>query len=495
MRAFLLSIPLAVALVSTPVRAQIQAHDAASLLALHHAYVGWHFGDGTFGTMREEGTITDTSRGRNDVDGSITVLRWGALYREDTVDRKTLTSGSDGFTGRVFWRSNRNGFTHPITGDAAKLEVSRSFVFNEATDELAGVLENPQSVNGVQCQVVRVTPAEGFPIDLYIDPATGAYKRYTIDPGGNYEDPVDVLSYAEVSGKRVLGSYRPVGGDHVITFTTLTPNVTLSPSDLHPPAQTASWDFTNPKPFKVTITHFRVLIDATVNGVQGRFLLDTGADGVYLDRGFAGRAHVQDLHGDTSASTIYDVVRIKTGLADTIAIGGNTLSHVVVNEISFTDYDYRGLDGQGYDGLLGYDVFANALVRLSFGDSTMTISDPDSTDLAGERGLTLGVDLSDEVPAIAMTLNDAIPVVALLDTGNPEAVFYGPELRREYHIPDVGCLQLRSLAFGPVRYVSQMACEAALDGHHVLVGFDFLKHFNLIFDYPRGEMVLEPLSQ
>lgn len=493
------AIRLLVVALLAPLAASAQSQDAASLLALHHQYVGWQFGDGTFTSMRMSGTTTYSPPGDPQVATTFTDLRLGALYRKTTTDSGTGVMRAEGFTGRLFWGSSEDGFPYPVIGQAERYAISKQLVLNESVMGLPSTMQSPQTVNGVQCSVVRVTAGSAFPIDLYINPSTGAYERVVIDPAGGYETQYDNITYKEVlPGKRVISGYKANDGRFAQTWTSITPNVPVTVDELHPPSQTVTWAFANPRPFPITITHYRVLVDATVNGVSGRFILDTGADSIYLDRGFAARAHIRLMHGEGAVYGVTGSRRVETGMAESVVIGGNTLSNVVVHNMSFTDYDYRGLDWESYDGLIGYPIFGGAVVTLRFSNSTMTIADPTTADLSSVPGMPVSIDLSDGVPTISSTLDDDFDVDAMLDTGNPGIFLISPELVSKDHFPQPmgGCLQLRKLALGTITYVAQGACEdGLLLDRQVLAGFDLLKHFDLVFDYPRGQMILEPLPE
>ncbi len=490
-----------------------QPNDAASLLALHRRYVGWQYGDGTFNSIREAGTLTkrDDRTGAVTTIGPVTMLRLGPLYRSDTPDVETGSPISSGFTGHLFWASDVNGFTRPIYGDGQKARISLQYVWNEGFDALPSTLEPAKTIDGVSYPVVRVTPSGGFSIDLCIDSTTGALKGFTIDPDGTYEETFDVLAYAQaVPGKRVVSSYKVDGNPFAVTYSHFEPNVTVTGDELHPPPQTASWDFANPKPFTIHITTDRVLVDATIDGTKGTFILDTGAAGVLLDAGFADRAHVEDLHKPTENFGIGGEVATQACLVRTLTVGGNTLSNLQVRTQNLEKYDYRGLDAKGYDGLIGYDLFANAIVKLSFSDGTMTISDPSTTDLSDEHGALLTVNLAEEIPAVPMLLDGEIEVSTLMDSGAPGLVLFSQDLVYKDHlrmlradaiIGGVGgyevteCGDIESMKLGPVTYEHEMGCEAGLlVGRQALVGFDFLKHFNIVFDYPHSQIILEPIQ-
>ena len=63
--------------------------------------------------------------------------------------------------------------------------------------------------------------------------------------------------------------------------------------------------------------------------MQGRFILDTGTAGIALTDDFANRANVKTVDKSSSFG-IGGVTKTLVRKADTIVIGGNTLSNVIV---------------------------------------------------------------------------------------------------------------------------------------------------------------------
>lgn len=464
---------------------------AQALLARHRAFVGWQYGDGTFASMRVRGTMTDS-------DGKSTArfvsLAKGLVYRVsfELLERGGV-SEQDGFTGNLFWHADLNGFTTPIYGDYAKFLASLTVLQQEGTTELPASFIEEKTIDGKLVDIVRVTLEHGDAIDLAVDPQTGAYVQATIDPGGAYETTYHILSYGDVMpGKKMIGSYRVNDGRSLTSITSFEPNVGIANDALHPPAPTASWTYGDGQPAPLTLTHHRILVDATVNGVKGRFILDTGATAIVLDEAFADRAKLPALEGQSEATTMYGRVRTHVRRTDTISFGSATLRNAMVYSEDFRAHDVFGLDRQDYAGLIGYDLFAGAIVKLDVYGSKITIMDP-STDLSDARGIALLVDLSQGVPAIPMTLNKTIAVNALLDTGNPGIIFYGPDLVKKRHLKIfAGCGNIESLSIGPITYGSQAACEWGFAANDMLLGFDFLKHFDYVFDYPHGRMYMTP---
>ena len=464
---------------------------ASALLAKHLAFVGWQYGDGSFASMRITGDVTNEKGERT---MSFVSLSRGLLVREtDTMLEHGNVTEDTGFTGSVFWSSDYNGFTTPIYGGYSKYLASWAVLGLEGTTELPATYRGETTIDGRPLAIVRVTLKNADAIDVYEDPATGAYVQAVVDPGGAYEKTLHIVAYAEVApGKKMISAYR-IGKDRALhTYRSFEPNAAVSDAELHPPAATASWTFGEPKPTPVALHRNRVVIEATVNGVKGRFLLDTGASAIVLDDQFAERAGATIVGGLGEASTFYGTVRTHTRHVSTIVVGGSTLHNLFVDSEDFRAHDYRGLDREGYDGLMGYDLFAGAVVKLNIYDSNLTVLDP-STDLSSAPGVAFRVDLSRRIPAIPMTVNASVPVETILDTGNPREAFLSYDLAHRYNLR-LGspiCGNIQRLEVGPITYSGQPVCLENF-GADMLVGFDFLKHFNYVFDYPHGRLFLAP---
>jgi hypothetical protein len=506
-RAFCVALAIAVLRLSAPDPAAATADTGVeTLLSKHRAFVGWQLGDAAFRTIRLTRTRTG---GDGQLTQRATEYRIGIVYRNSYVfPKRADTVEEAGFTGNVFWSTNENGFTTPLYGGLAKFRLSYALLMNEGTNGLKGTMRAPVTVDGEQLASVRLEVPHADPIDVDIDPDSGAYVRAVIDPDGDYETTVRILSYADVlPGKKMIHSFR-FGDDsrETYTYTKIEPNVPISDSDLHPPPPRASWTFSDPKPFPISVTPRRVIVDATVNGVKGRFILDTGASSIFINKGFADRAKVAKLNVRGSAVGLYGAQPSDMRRADTIAVGGNTLSNVIVDAPDFNSSDYRGLDRQNYDGLLGYDLFAGALVTVDFQSQTMMIADP-AVQQGDPAGLGVLTDTSGWIPTIPMTLNRSIDVNAMLDTGDPSEVVFGPDILYKYHLRmarnigtraglgSVECGNIDTLQIGPITYFGEMACKldsGFVAGRNILVGLDFLRHFTVVFDYPRGRLFLQP---
>jgi predicted aspartyl protease len=509
--------------IALPVSA-IADDTAAALLAKHTAYVGWQFGDGTFKTMR---FVTHGTSSSGALVSAESTVETGPIYRTQARVSGGLSYDA-GYTGQVFWESDENGFTRPDYSDHRKFEISQYALFNEGTAQLTGTMQSQATIDGTAYSVVRVQPANGDAIDLYVDPQTGAYRRAVIDPTGSYETTYEIKNYADgLPGKRYISEYRVGETDYKVTR--FEPNGTVDPSDFHPPAQQASWDFSNSAPFHVDVKPHAIFINATVNGVPGRFILDTGAFDIVLTNAFADRAHLSTLTTGETSGFGSDTLKTRYRRVDKFVIGGNTLSNVIVATGALDILE----DDERVDGLIGFPLMAGAIVRLSTADRTMTISDPATANIDRSAGIPIQVDLSDQQPIVPMVIDGRVTVNAVLDSGDGGTVAMAPQLVSKRHIPmlasnnaylsrddpDSGtavesyiqshievtgvggtelesCSTVSSIALGPINYQGTYACTSpSIAGDNIIVGYDFLKNFDMLFDYHDGILILKPHAQ
>jgi predicted aspartyl protease len=489
----------------------VAADDAAALVAKHAAFVGWKAGDGSITTLVLEGVARD-NRGAIVVERS--EIREGRLSH--VVDASTSRNGVNrGFTGRLYWSSDANGFTIPTIGKEAAFLTSRDIVFDEATALVPATLGGSATVDGVATQILHFEPQGGLPFDVYVDPATGAYKRAVIGATS-----IDLLAYADaLPGKKIVSSWRVDNGE-VWTYEKIVANAVVALDEFHPPAARATWSFAEDTPYPILIDandRHKLFIDATVNGVLGHFILDTGAAGIFLSGAFAKKAGVKRL-GATEVSGIgqsalNSATRVEL---DSVGFGANVLHDV--RAVADIDELSENGDARGRDGAIGFPLFAAAIVQLDLDKSWIKISPPGSVDLDSIKGITLVGDLSDGTIVVPAKLNGRASVDALLDTGSPLWVLVSSKFlydhgltlfhdssRTATNIEFSGagkgsmrtqCGELQSVDFGPVHYSPAPACEtdAQAPDEPVIVGLDFLKNFNFYFDYPESKIILVPRS-
>jgi hypothetical protein len=507
----LASLTIAAMLASVCPAAARAGDDAASLLAKHKAFAGWSLGDGTFKTLVTEWTVTRSKDGKTLL--HFTDRLQGAVRRTDYKIEKTGLAYHGGFTGSYLWGSSENGFTTKVLGDAAKSYVSQSLLLDEAATAATGTLQGVRSIDGKSYSVVRVKIDASLPVDLYIGD-TGAYRRAVIDPDGAFETTIDILETSEpLPGKKLISKFTIRGASY--SLDKAAPNVAIAKTELQPPPATATWSFGTGDPISIKVTDKRIFVTAALNGVEGHFILDTGAEGIFLTDDFANRAHLEDVRASTAIG-LGGGTKTSIRRAKTFTIGDNTLSNVIVSS-GDVEFDADS-DRDGRDGLIGFDLFGATLVALNLDEKTLSVFDPTKLQPDFSAGTAVLIDLSQQVPVVAMKLNDSIDVRATLDSGNPLYVSFdralvtknrlrfmvAPHTFASHQIAegiggftDVECGQLDKLQLGTIAYVRAPACMGysiygiSPSERDVLVGFDFLKHFNILFAYPASTLLLQ----
>jgi len=106
-----------------------------------------------------------------------------------------------------------------------------------------------------------------------------------------------------------------------------------------------------------------IILPVTINGVTGKFVIDTGASRVTLTKDFARRAAIRpDKDDEAVMATANGEVRALGGRAKSIALGNARAGNVPI----YVHTARKGF-GPGIDGLLGLSFLGNFKVTLSKG--------------------------------------------------------------------------------------------------------------------------------
>jgi clan AA aspartic protease (TIGR02281 family) len=106
-----------------------------------------------------------------------------------------------------------------------------------------------------------------------------------------------------------------------------------------------------------------ILLKAAVNGVDGRFIVDTGASFVTLTGAFARKVgFLQDGSDIVRLQTANGTKTATLGTADVIKVGRAAAADVAVASLSG---DERAPFGVGVDGVLGMSFLARFTMTLS----------------------------------------------------------------------------------------------------------------------------------
>jgi hypothetical protein len=511
--------------------------DGSALLAKHRAYLGWTFGDGTLTSWRSEtrykpsSTATPEPNRTPDAEATpgrglvVTTLRRGMQFRETASRGEIVNVDDTGFTGRVFWSARLNNFTVTVLRDRARMMFTENMLDSEEISTLPGEARGTAKIGTLETRVVRVTPSQGFPVDLYVD-ADGAYRREIVAPDTDFKRTIDIDRYIEVlPGKKVVGEYHATAaGSYVVDK--FEPNVAISNEDLHPPEPRPVWSFGDSAPIPIDIVSHTAVIGktggravmfrASINGQEGTFLLDSGASVCVLFGAFADAVKLDKI-GSSAIGTLM-AGRVETELVsvDQLKIGNNVLRNVIFERAHNDAF-------KEFDGIIGFDVLAKAIVDVDIRGHKMTILDPAKYEAHVQKdAAVLPVDLTSRQPAVEITIGKGFPAYPLLDTGNDYLLLLSYTLSKSGKISGpvasipfgadsitqrsaVGgtaqsretapCIRPFRIMIGPIPYENGLTCFAdprtfGPDGG--IIGFDFLRHFNWTFDYPHQRLILTP---
>jgi hypothetical protein len=508
------------------------ADDAQALLAKHASFVGWKSGDAALSSWQASGTRT--GRGATD---ALREARNGLVYRDSISAEGGSLTDDVGFTGRVVWHADLNGFTSTLLGSPAQVALDLDVVRAEGAGALRGTsVVGSAAVRGVSTSILRASIAGSAPMDIYEDPSTGAFLRVVVAPAAADSHTVEILKYADIApGKKAIAAWTVDGARYELTSIVVTPSIALS--DLEPPAAKATWTYGDDA---VPLTLFRdpvsltpqIRVNASVNGHSGIFLVGTATPAIVLYDRFAASAGVQNRGQSDFSPFIGNPNDAGYATVRSLQIGNSVLHDVIVEKIVDRS-DSR------IAGVLGYDFFAGAIVSVDLVKETLHVGDPNSTKVETAPGaFSFPVDLSDGTPAISMPLPEGgyarpsfdtdlagfiILSQALRDTGKIKAsdqtfdgsaqpegqgggsgnLGYSATRTIGYTAWDGAstsgpCVLASELHIGPYKYENPPLC---FGGRNVfgqdngLIGLDFLRHFNWTFDYPASQVVLAPNGQ
>ena len=483
----------------TGLRAQA-ADGAGALLAKHRAYVGWEMDDGSIRNL-----ILDGSVAKINADGSRTPIQrvheidLRVLYRSTVSGITSRTGSQEGLDLTGFWY-RVGGFTIPNIGENRGVIFARRIVFSEALSSLNSQLHGTATIDGVAYDILRGAIDGWKPIDVYVDPASGAIKQFVYDPDGSKPETTMIDAYMTVlTSKRVVSAWHVPGSAYERSYARIVPNGAVTDADLKPPASRTTWTFAGGKPTPIDVQIDKIIVPATVNGVPGRFLLDTGAT-VAMTTRFAAKAG------------------IKPGQATNFE-GTTGVGHGAWSRANFTFGDgsvLRDADvligvtlPESEDGLVGFNFLAGAIVDIDMDQARMTIYDPATSQPNEDKAIIMRVDLSNETPRTPIKLGGTLPSTAMLDSGasgmefvTDDAFFSKVVMDRARSgvfafqgasgaEGDSRCGTIDEIDIGPVPYTSPSICFAKWPGPgNTVMGFGFLSHFNPTFDYPDAKIVL-----
>jgi hypothetical protein len=439
-------------------------------------------------------------------------------------------SGSNGWDGIQAWTTDSSGDVRIETsGESVAQAIQDAYrgayaFFLPVPFEAIRLYEGTHSAEGVNYEVIRITPANAEPFEVWFDPLTHLIEREVQLTGGQPHTFI-YSDYQRYDGVLVARKTIDRVGDDpqydtVSEITALSLHGADEPERFAPPpppANSALWPpgtSTITVPFRLLNNH--IYVQASINGRAPRaFLFDTGATD-FIEAATAKALDVK-MQGALAGGgfgvgiAIFGLARINS-----IAIGGLELK----DQVFGVDYsqgfsELEGKDDQ-FAGLLGYEFAKRAVISIDYARHQMTFSRIDSFH-APIHAVQLPFAFNAHVPMVTGVL-DGVAGEFEIDTGSRSALtLMAPfakanGLVEKYHaihsaivgygvggpsralLARAGELTLGGLIiYGPVTEIvtdKGGAAEATRTAGNI--GGDLLKRFTVTLDYTHQLLWLEP---
>jgi hypothetical protein len=457
---------------------------------------------------------------------------WASLVTLHNAQRFELgpISGSNGWDGTRAWTTDSSGEVR-IETSGESVAQARQDAYREAYAfflptpfAAVRVYLGPRSADGTDYEVIRVTPLDAEPFEVWFDSSTHLIEREVQLTGGQPHTFIysDFQRFDGVLVPRM--TIDRVGNDSQYDTVSEITSLTLQGADEAdryvpppPPANTAQWPAGTSSitvPFRLLNNHIYLM--ASINGSAPRqFLLDTGATD-FIEAAVAKALDVQ-MQGSLPGGGFGDAIA-KFGLAriESIAIGGLTLQ----NQVFGVDYspgfsELEGKEGE-FAGLIGYEFAKRAVISIDYERRRITFTKPEAFH-APTAAVQLPFAFNAHVPMVSGLL-DGIAGEFEIDTGSRSALTImvpfanANGLVEKYHanhsaiigygvggpsralLARAGELTIGGLIiYGPVvEIVTDKGGAAEATRTAGNIGGDLLKRFTVTLDYSHQLLWLQP---
>jgi hypothetical protein len=371
--------------------------------------------------------------------------------------------------------------------------------------------------------VLRITPRDGRPFELWVDAASGLFDR-VVENDGTQTLTTHMSDYREVEGLKVPFAVRTGNGteryDQRITVDSIVFNQPVEAAAFAMPAPPpADFSIANGAssltvPFELLNNHLYVEVKLDGKG-PFKLILDTGGANVItpeMARALGVKAEGKvEGHGVGEQSA--DMGFAKLG---SIELGGITLRDQL-----FVVLDLGSLaaaEGVPQQGIVGYEVFKRFVVRVDYEHRMLTLTLPSAFAYHG-NGIVVPFKFNEHVPEVEGAI-DGLAGAFDIDTGSRASLdLLGPFVEehglRAHYAPKLEGVSGWGLG-GAARAQFARADSLRLGGleipHPVIeltlqtkgafsnrfvagnVGGALLRRYNVTFDYSRQQIIFEPYA-
>lgn len=422
------------------------------------------------------------------------------------------------YVGKAGWALTLSGQVEPQNPIAAdQAEARRRILFDDALN--GARLQADETFDGETVQVLRISLGGKDHYDLLLDPATGALVADRLRQDG------DVTETRYSDWRMVEGVRIPFRQQQQVIGDPIGMTLTVAKADIDPKADDNA--FAQPAPRKVYAfadgkaadpvdfefyLGSRIYMPVSVNGVDTRGMLDSGAETTVLDKAFAESLGIKPSALVTVVGTGgRELGELASGV--TLRIGGMELRNLTVALMDLKPI--ANVIGRPLPVILGKEMFNEVVVDLDFAGQKISFQDPARfTPKLG--AVAVPVTNSNGLHAIPASIEGAEPVLFDFDLGNGSPLLVFPGYWKPRNLladrPSSKALAgaiggmkprnvatIRTLTLGGVELKDIPANfgeedGSALDTTQTLgnIGMPILSRFELTTDYSRHRILLKP---
>jgi hypothetical protein len=433
--------------------------------------------------------------------GGVEETRTSHIDGDDYIE--TTQSGpftaATGEAGGRRWKQNTNGIVRMVSGFHTK---------SNPNEKAWDALDDPKS-HMKMLGTTKTTPRE-YAIEVH--PDNGVMERryyncdsYTLDRdeflAKDYHSAIVYSDYRTAFGKRLAFARHFDGGNSGNAQDTTIVSIERDGADVPFAVPSSRPLFELPEAavkLPARFTQDGIVIRATIGGRGLDFALDSGASGLTIDPGVAHQLGLT-THGKATDAAFGGDVDVSRTIVPSMQLGPVDIHNAAFDVVPFGD---DGVDTR-LVGLLGYDVFASAIVGVDFKHQTVALYSREAF-LQAEQGLfPVPIQLDDGIPRAPVTI-EGIKGGFLVDTGSFASLAFDsfisklPNVTPAFgeHVPHIsgvggdvafGAARVKNMNFGPltfqeVDFVVPIS-YVPLEDYDGILGRNALQRYVLFFDY------------